>query len=306
MNGKSIFPDLNPRELDSKIKKNINSAPGGNLLEGQPWEGYTVYAQYELCSNNNNIYVCVGTGTSAGSGGPSGTGTNIIDGGVTWNYVMPARMSVFASGTSGTNTPATGITFSGSLASGFTMLRVQGSASGTITESIESPWSNNQTGQRQVITFSLGGGDHNELWEMIVGPVAAYSAVGIRPSDLGVTPFFAEAEIELSSVANLEAVYLHLIDVNGSFNAYDGYFGPEGGSGTLGGTGMQMMASSGEMLAIPNSGKLSLRTQPMILPPNLVDFTILIRWIFDTSGGAGSATATNKINYVGIRRWGVA
>lgn len=37
--------------------------------------------------NGGNMYVCTVSGTSAGAGGPTGTGSGIVDGTVTWDYV---------------------------------------------------------------------------------------------------------------------------------------------------------------------------------------------------------------------------
>lgn len=37
--------------------------------------------------NGGNMYVCAKSGTSGASGGPTGMGSSIVDGGVTWNYV---------------------------------------------------------------------------------------------------------------------------------------------------------------------------------------------------------------------------
>lgn len=45
--------------------------------------GYTVGA---TVTNGGNTYVCVQAGTSAASGGPTGTGTNIVDNTVKWSY----------------------------------------------------------------------------------------------------------------------------------------------------------------------------------------------------------------------------
>lgn len=54
------------------------------------WTGSTTYTAGRLVTNGGNIYLAIsGTGVSAGSGGPTGTGNGIIDGGVTWNYVRP-------------------------------------------------------------------------------------------------------------------------------------------------------------------------------------------------------------------------
>ena len=51
-----------------------------------PWEGSTAYVVNDLVMLGGKIYICTVAGTSASSGGPTGTGTGITDGGVTWNY----------------------------------------------------------------------------------------------------------------------------------------------------------------------------------------------------------------------------
>jgi uncharacterized phage protein gp47/JayE len=53
------------------------------------WAATTAYSVGDLVRNDSpdNIYVCITAGTSAGSGGPTGTGTAIVDGTVTWRYV---------------------------------------------------------------------------------------------------------------------------------------------------------------------------------------------------------------------------
>lgn len=53
------------------------------------WAGATVYAQGQQVEKGGNVYLAVVGGTSAGSGGPTGTGSGIVDNGVTWNYVGP-------------------------------------------------------------------------------------------------------------------------------------------------------------------------------------------------------------------------
>ncbi len=40
-----------------------------------------------VVTNDGRTYICVGGGTSAGSGGPTGTGTAIVDGGATWWFL---------------------------------------------------------------------------------------------------------------------------------------------------------------------------------------------------------------------------
>lgn len=51
------------------------------------WASSTVYSVGDWVYNGANVYACTVGGTSAGSGGPAGTGTGITDGGVTWDYV---------------------------------------------------------------------------------------------------------------------------------------------------------------------------------------------------------------------------
>ena len=53
------------------------------------WLASTAYVVGQVRENGGNIYRCVTAGTSAGSGGPTGTGTAIADGSVVWNYVSP-------------------------------------------------------------------------------------------------------------------------------------------------------------------------------------------------------------------------
>ena len=53
------------------------------------WEASTAYAVGDTISNDGDkVYICDTAGTSAGSGGPTGTGTNITDGSARWDYVV--------------------------------------------------------------------------------------------------------------------------------------------------------------------------------------------------------------------------
>ena len=51
-----------------------------------PWVASTAYVAGNKVQNGANIYICDTAGTSSGSGGPTGTGTNITDGGAIWDY----------------------------------------------------------------------------------------------------------------------------------------------------------------------------------------------------------------------------
>ena len=57
---------------------------------GSPaWLPSSAYTASQTAVNNSNIYRVTTAGTSASSGGPSGTGTGITDGTVVWSYVQP-------------------------------------------------------------------------------------------------------------------------------------------------------------------------------------------------------------------------
>lgn len=60
----------------------------------QLWQPSTVYLVGNKTVNGGNEYIVTSEGESASSGGPSGTGTGISDGTVTWNYVGAAATGV--------------------------------------------------------------------------------------------------------------------------------------------------------------------------------------------------------------------
>lgn len=59
-----------------------------------PWAGSTAVQLGQQMHNGGNVYVVTTAGTTNSSGGPSGTGTGITDGTVTWNYVGPVEMTI--------------------------------------------------------------------------------------------------------------------------------------------------------------------------------------------------------------------
>lgn len=63
-------------------------APTGGFM-GPAWTPTTVYITGQTVTNGGKMYVATHGGTSAGSGGPTGTGTGIADGGsgLLWNFV---------------------------------------------------------------------------------------------------------------------------------------------------------------------------------------------------------------------------
>ena len=58
------------------------------------WVALTAYTVGQYRTNGANQYKCTAAGTSASSGGPTGTGSGITDGSVTWDYCSPANADV--------------------------------------------------------------------------------------------------------------------------------------------------------------------------------------------------------------------
>lgn len=59
---------------------------------GSAWIASNAFAVGQYCTNGGNTYKCTAAGTSAASGGPTGTGSGITDGSVTWNYVGAGQL----------------------------------------------------------------------------------------------------------------------------------------------------------------------------------------------------------------------
>lgn len=67
---------------------NVNSTATYTAQVSTTWTLSTAYVVGNVVTNDTGkLYICTVAGTSAGSGGPTGTGLAITDGGVTWNYV---------------------------------------------------------------------------------------------------------------------------------------------------------------------------------------------------------------------------
>lgn len=90
----------NGKLLEAKITNSSDVTISSGLTVGlnstvaPVWAGTTAYVAGDYRSNGANIYKCVTGGTSAGSGGPTGTGTGITDGGVTWDWYCVASANV--------------------------------------------------------------------------------------------------------------------------------------------------------------------------------------------------------------------
>lgn len=66
---------------------NTESLASYTAVAATAWQAATAYAQGQAVTNDSGkVYVCTTAGTSAGAGGPTGTGAAITDNTVTWMY----------------------------------------------------------------------------------------------------------------------------------------------------------------------------------------------------------------------------
>jgi hypothetical protein len=72
----------------------IELQAGVTLVAVTAWANTTAYVVGDRRKNGGNIYQCITAGTSAGSGGPTGTDTDITDGTVHWTYLGAGAAAV--------------------------------------------------------------------------------------------------------------------------------------------------------------------------------------------------------------------
>ncbi len=77
-----------------RIYANDGSTCHAQGLVSMPWAASTAVQVGQQMHNGGNVYVVTTAGTTNSSGGPTGTGTGITDGTVTWNYVGPVEMTL--------------------------------------------------------------------------------------------------------------------------------------------------------------------------------------------------------------------
>ncbi len=85
------------RTITASATTGINGGDGfqttdvGRLIsvghQAAEWATSTAYALADVKRNSGNVYECIKAGTSAGSGGPSGEGDEIVDSGATWKFL---------------------------------------------------------------------------------------------------------------------------------------------------------------------------------------------------------------------------
>lgn len=67
---------------------------------GTAWQAATAYAVDNIRTNDSGkVYICTTAGTSAGSGGPTGTGSAITDNTVVWKYLRSAAPAILGTST---------------------------------------------------------------------------------------------------------------------------------------------------------------------------------------------------------------
>lgn len=294
------IPTTVARIADSSDGYDPINNPSGNFLEALAWQPSTAYiAQNQNVANSGNVYRCKTGGTSAASGGPTGTGSSISDGstGLVWAYLRPVGSSVFASGTAGTQTAASGITYSGNLATGYTISRLTGgTATGTIACAIENPWGDGQPGNRQSIAFNLAGGNAKEQW--IISNIASnLSGCGFPTAELANGLWYSEWEIEVSNVSNVTQLSTRFDDNGSTLKGVAGFVVNANSS-----TSLTLMNSNGEMLPIANGGKQLIKSAPQKLPSLLANLFDYLTIGFDATT---AASLTIKLNYHGVRKYGV-
>ena len=68
-------------------KARFDTLTNGTLVAATAWAGSTVTAVGARVTNASNIYLCTTAGTTAASGGPTGTSSTITDGTAVWRYL---------------------------------------------------------------------------------------------------------------------------------------------------------------------------------------------------------------------------
>ena len=109
------------RTITASATTGINGGDGfqttdvGRLIsvghQAAEWAASTAYALGDVRRNSGNVYECIKAGTSAGSGGPSSEGDEIVDNGATWKFLRDGGIQWgYATVTGRTNTTVVTVT----------------------------------------------------------------------------------------------------------------------------------------------------------------------------------------------------
>ena len=183
------------------------------------------------------------------------------------------------------NSPLTG-----TRAGNFTAYRSSGSATGTMACSVETTRTDGLSGNRQVFTFSIGGGSSTELFGFGIVSTAI-SSYNISIGD----NIIAECDMWLSGHANVNKLQLQISFLNSGgttlIQAIDG----DNNTDTFI-AGGAYMAINGDVTP------MTFKTPPITVPANTTNVTFGAMLGFNASGAAGSATATWKIGNFRIHK----
>lgn len=96
---------------NTSSENNVLTTEAGTLSLASSWANTTAYVVNDVVVNGGNMYVCTVAGTSAGAGGPTGTGTAIVDNTVTWRYVSTDEAYDFVTSEGATTGPIEHLAF---------------------------------------------------------------------------------------------------------------------------------------------------------------------------------------------------
>lgn len=71
----------------TSTSKEFQTTAAATITAATAWAGSTAYVVGDIRTNSSKIYYCITAGTSASSGGPTGTAADITDGTVHWRYL---------------------------------------------------------------------------------------------------------------------------------------------------------------------------------------------------------------------------
>lgn len=84
----SVTPVANGTACFARVLKSDGTTVVGDLIVSAPWVASASVIIGQYVSNSGNLYVCTTAGTTAASGGPTGTGSAITDGTAVWKYIQ--------------------------------------------------------------------------------------------------------------------------------------------------------------------------------------------------------------------------
>jgi hypothetical protein len=94
INNTRPFKFLGDGELNTLIQWDGTPTYARWMPSYPAWAASTYYSYNDRVTLGGNTYECITSGTSAGSGGPTGTGSNITDGSAHWKYLRATAYSL--------------------------------------------------------------------------------------------------------------------------------------------------------------------------------------------------------------------